>query len=316
MVIPVYNLEKYIETTISSVLNQTYKNIEIILVDDGSTDGSLKVCRELAEKHASIKVISQSNSGVSAARNTGIAASSGEFIGFCDGDDTIDPDMYEFLYNIIVEDNADIAISEVRFVMPDGSVKNIATGRHEVWENPEKFLVDFFSGEVRMSVDTKLFKREICEKIEFPVNYKTNEDKYYCFLAAVNAKRIAGKNEAKYTYYRRKGSSSITSFSRKYFDCIYLADKMLEATKEKYPELTEHAMCNKLATVLRIYKLMYTRHGLGKYKKEELEMTEYVRQFDRKIAKKHLAKKNYIRYKALSVSKGLFLFMTKFFDKY
>lgn len=316
IIVPVFNLDKYIEDTIKSLLNQTYKNIEIILVDDGSTDNSADICDKLADTHKNISVIHQKNQGVSAARNAGIAAATGELIGFCDGDDTIDADMYEFLYNLIEKDNADIALCEVRFILEDGKIRNIATGQYNVWHSPDEFLVDFFSGKVKMGVATKLFSKKICDKIKFPVGYKTNEDKYFTFLAALNAKNISSKNDAKYNYFRRAGSSSFTEFNNKYFDCIKLADKMLDTTIELYPDLKENAMCNKLATVLRIYKLMYQRNGLDKYKSEADKMIKYVKHFDNGIAKKHLVKKDFIRYSVLKRSTVLFKFMTKFFDRY
>ena len=135
IIVPVHNLEKYIETTVESLLNQTFSDIEIILVDDGSTDSSPMICDKLAEQHGCITAIHQENLGVSVARNTGVAAAKGKYIGFCDGDDTVEPDMYEFLYNLAVKDNADISLCEVRFILPDGSVKNIATGEYKVWDN-------------------------------------------------------------------------------------------------------------------------------------------------------------------------------------
>lgn len=316
IIVPVYNSEAYLKAAVESLLNQTYKNTEIILVDDGSTDNSPKICDEFEKSYTNVKTIHQKNLGVSSARNAGIKAASGEYIGFCDGDDTIDEDMYEFLYNLINTENADISLCEVRFVMADGSVKNIATGKRQVWDSPQKFLVDFFSGEVKMSVNTKLFRREICKDIEFPIDCKTNEDKYFCFLASLNAQKIVSKNDAKYTYYRRTGSSSITSFSAKYFDCIYLADKMIEKTQKYCPDLIDHAKCNKLATVLRIYKLMYMRGGLRKFSTDAKKMVDYVRAFDKKNAKRYLTQKNYIRYKTLCISKTAFMLMTKFFDKY
>lgn len=315
IIVPVYNLDKYIEATIESLLNQTYKNIEIILVDDGSTDNSPKICDRLAKENSCIKVIHQQRSGVSVARNKGVEVSTGDYIGFCDGDDLADSDMYEFMYNLAIKDDADISICELRFILEDGTKKNIATGKYKVWENTPDFLIDFFSGEVKMSVDTKLFKREVCEKIQFPIDAKTNEDKYYCFLAAINSNRISSKNEAKYTYCRRKGSSSVTEFSPKYYDCITLAQKMLSTTEELYPQLADRAKCNMLATVLRIYKLMYTRNGLSKYKDDAKKMIAYVKSFDSKVAKKYLSKKNYVRYRALKISNLLFLFMTQFFDR-
>lgn len=316
IVVPVYNLDKYVETTVNSLLAQTYKNNEIILVDDGSTDNSPEICDRLAKAHSNVKSLHISNSGVSAARNAGMAAAEGEYIGFCDADDTIDSDMYEFLYNLVQKDNADIALCEVRFILQDGTLRNIATGKYQVWHNTQDFLVDFFSGNVKMGVATKLFSKKICDKIKFPEGYRTNEDKYFTFLAALHAKNISSKNDAKYNYYRHSGSSSFTEFNSKYFDCIKLADKMLDTTKKLYPELAENAMCNRLATVLRIYKLMYQRNGLTKYKSETDSMLEYVRNFDIKIAKKHLGKNDFIRYTALKKSTVLFKLMTKLFDRY
>lgn len=316
VIVPIFNLEKYVEDTVNSLLAQTYKNIEIILVDDGSTDNSPEICDCLAEQNENIKIIHQNNLGVSAARNAGVSAASGELIGFCDGDDTVDNDMYEFLYNLIVKDNADIALCNLRVIMPDGSIRNLATDKYKVWDNRKDFLTDFFNGNVKVSVDTKLFKKEICEKIQFPVNYKTNEDKYYCFLASLHAKRISCNDVAKYTYYRRKGSSSFTKFNDKYFDCIKLADKMLDIIKDEYPQLIENAKGNRLAATLRIYKLMCTRNGLENYKSDAEAMINYIKQFDKKSAKKYLSKKDYIRYRVLCTDKKLFLLMTKLIDRY
>lgn len=315
IIVPVYNLDKYLEDTVNSLINQTYKNIEIILVDDGSTDTSPQLCDRLAGENECVSVIHQKHSGVSFARNAGVKAASGDYIGFCDGDDLADPDMYEFMYNLAIKDNADIAICELRFILEDGRKKDIATGKYKVWDDTQDFLIDFFSGEVKMSVDTKLFKREVCEKIEFDTNAKTNEDKYYCFLAAVNSKRISSKNEAKYTYCRRKGSSSVTDFNEKYYDCINLAKRMLDITEEKYPEITDYAKANMLTTVLRIYKLMYTRNGLKKYKNDAKKMIAYVKKFDGRLAKKYLSKNNYLRYMALKIGNPVFLLMTRLFDK-
>ncbi|WP_294908977.1 glycosyltransferase [uncultured Ruminococcus sp.] len=316
IIVPVYNIEKYLEKSIESLINQTYKNIEIILIDDGSTDNSPQICDSLAKKDSRIKVIHQPNKGVSAARNAGIQIADGDYIGFCDGDDTADEDMFEFLYNIAVSDNADIAMCDVRIVFENGEVRDTTTGEHKIWNDTESFLADFLKGSVNMATYTKLFRADICSDVRFPENRKTNEDKFYCFSAALNAEKFSIKSEPKYTYYRRAGSSSITEFSEKYFDCVYLADKISEITKETHPALSENADCNKLITVLRIYKLMYMRNGLDKFRSKADELVNYVKSFDRKIAKKYLSKKDLIRFFTLRTSKPLFFFMIKYFDKY
>lgn len=313
VIVPVYNLEKYLEHTLDMLLNQTYKNLEIILVDDGSSDKSPEICDRFAAQNNNIIVIHQKNSGVSAARNAGIAAATGEYIGFCDGDDYIDNDIYEFLYNIAVSDNADIAICGVRIIQPNGSVVNNTKGTHKVWENPEKFISEFFKGKISMSVYTKLFKSEICKQISFPVEYTFNEDKYYCFAAALHAKRISIMDIPKYTYYRHIGSATCIKFSEKFFDAIYISDKIIDIVKD-YPSLTESAHANKLTSVLRVYKLMYMRGGLKEFEKEADDIIKYVKSFDKKIAKKYLLRNNYIRYIVLKHCRPAFYIMTKYFD--
>lgn len=285
VIVPVYNIGQYLESSIKSLINQTYRNIEIILVDDGSVDNSPAICDLYAERDNRIKVIHQKNKGVSAARNAGMRVATGDYIGFCDGDDIPDVDMFEFLMNIAVKDNADISICEVRFEFEDGTVRNIATGKSKIWNNNESFLCDFFKGNVGMSTYTKLFKAKVCRGVEYPENCKTNEDKYFCFLAALNSNTFSSKSVAKYTYYRREGSSSITEFTEKYFDCIYLADKMLETVSKEHPSIYANAVCNRLSTTLRIYKLMYMRNGLKKFSSQGNELVKYVKSFDKATAK-------------------------------
>ncbi len=315
VIVPVYNIEKYIQTAVESLVNQTYKNIEIILVDDGSTDSSPQICDRLENLYPNVKTIHQDNRGVSAARNTGVNAASGEYIGFCDGDDIADRDMYQFLYELSVSDKADISMCELRFAFDDGSIRNIATGEHKIWNNCEEFLCDFFKGKINLGTYTKLFKAEICREIEYPEDRKINEDKYYCYLAALKSDKICMKSEAKYTYFRRESSSSITKFSEKYLDILYIADMILENTIKTHPAIEDNARCNKLSSVLRLYKLMYMRGGLESFKEQADELVKYVRHFDYKIAKKYLSKNDFIRFKTLRMSKKLFFFMIDHFDK-
>ena len=109
VIVPVYNSGIYLEDTVKSLLNQTYENIEIILVDDGSTDESPQICNRLAQEYSNILVVHQPNSGVSVARNNGMKHATGSLIAFCDGDDVVEEDMYEFLYKQMIEENSDIA---------------------------------------------------------------------------------------------------------------------------------------------------------------------------------------------------------------
>lgn len=315
IIVPVYNLENYIEKTVNQLSNQTYKNLEIILVDDGSTDNSFEICKKLSEKDSRIVAIHQQNSGVSTARNTGIKHASGEYIGFCDGDDAIENDIYEFLYNNLVADNADISICGVTMINPDMSVNNISTGKHIVWESFQDYVKALFKGTTTMNVYTKLYKAEICKTTDFPVNLKTNEDKFYCFTTALKAKRISLNDVSKYTYFRRAGSATVMEFTEKFFDSIKSSDLMIEICKNNCPELVNNAHANKMSTVLRTYKLMILRNGLKKFPKEAQDFRTYIKTFDKNIAKNYLSKKNYIRYRVAKTSETLFAFMSKHFEK-
>ena len=110
IIVPVYNVKNYLEKCLQSICGQTYKNLEIILIDDGSSDGSGELCNLFAQRDGRIKVIHQTNAGQSAARNRGLAVAQGELLGFVDSDDWIEPDMYEFLYHLLKENGADISI--------------------------------------------------------------------------------------------------------------------------------------------------------------------------------------------------------------
>ena len=110
IIVPIYNTKKYIDRVVNCLINQTYHNLEIILVDDGSTDGSSMLCDKYKKKDNRIKVIHQKNSGVSVARNVGLKHATGEYIGFVDSDDYISLNMYETLYNNLINTNSDISV--------------------------------------------------------------------------------------------------------------------------------------------------------------------------------------------------------------
>ena len=119
IIVPVYNVEKYLKKCVDSIVNQTYKNLEIILVDDGATDNSGKICDELVELDNRIKVYHKKNGGLSDARNYGVERATGDYIGFVDSDDYIDAEMYEKLYEAIKKENVDVAECNLKIVYPE-----------------------------------------------------------------------------------------------------------------------------------------------------------------------------------------------------
>ncbi len=206
IIIPVYNTEKYLTKCLDSVLGQTLKDIEVICVNDCSTDGSLTVLQEYAAKDSRVRIINfEENRGVSVARNVGINEAQGEYLGFIDSDDFIDLDFYEKLYNAALTERADCAKGNVFFFDEKQNISYLSSwynNNEKIRNNPELFMYGFTSAIYKLD-----FIKE--NKIYFPENIKYFEDPYFSIKATMTLKKIAIENEAKYFY--RKNEQSICS---------------------------------------------------------------------------------------------------------
>lgn len=208
IIIPIYNVAQYLPKCLDSILAQTYKNLEIILVDDGSKDNSGKICDEYAKKDTRIKVIHQKNGGVAAARNTGLAIANGEWIGFLDSDDWIEQDMFEYLLNLTCKYDADIAQCGI-FFEDNIYVKEIAYPEKEYFApyGIEKFT----NSDMRFivnSVCNKLYRADIIKNIKFDTNYPIGEDLLFNIEIMLKIKGIAFGVLRKYHYLYYKDSAS------------------------------------------------------------------------------------------------------------
>ena len=175
IIIPVYNVELYLEKCLDSIINQTYKNIEILLVDDGSKDNSGKMCDEYAKKDNRIKVIHKENGGLSSARNCGIKNSNGKYLTFVDSDDIIELDMIESLYHLMNKYDSEIVISNIKNVFDGIIKKEKETDEIRVLNNIEVLEEMLYGDAYYISACGKLFKKELFENVEFPLN-KVYED--------------------------------------------------------------------------------------------------------------------------------------------
>lgn len=172
IIVPVYNVERYLERCLDSILAQTYANLEIILIDDGSIDQSGKMCDAYAEKDTRIKVVHQRNQGVSAARNSGLKIAEGEFIGFVDPDDWIEHDMYEFLWYAIQSNNAEMAVCGYEDFGEDGHTLQSTNYESGIFDTEENFCFCLHND----SIWNKLFQREITKHICFDDRFSIGED--------------------------------------------------------------------------------------------------------------------------------------------
>lgn len=215
IIIPIYKVEEYLDECIISVVNQTHKNLEIILVDDGSPDNCPAMCDDWAKKDERIRVIHKLNGGLSDARNAGINIASGEYIAFVDSDDYIKPDMMEKLYTAICQENADIAACGI--LSCEGG-KETVWGCHNVVGISEQILKMLYNEtSYPVSAFNKLYLRSCWKELRFPVG-KTCEDAFTTYQLIHNSKRIAMIPEALYCYRIRPGSIMTSSFSLKKMD--------------------------------------------------------------------------------------------------
>lgn len=265
IIVPIFNLEKYLETAITSIREQTYKNIEIILVDDGSTDNSLKLCRILEEQDPRITVIHQANSGVSEARNTGLQAASGEYIGFFDADDYAIKDMYETLYINMKKYSADISCVDFLKTYDVEMVDNIKlSGGTIECVNDDAALKMFFQRKLDGNVWSKLFKRSVIEGAIFPKNEAIAEDKNFVLQTLFNCKSVVIDKTIKYVYIQRRQSATFRDYSERSLSSLRLNEVNLRLCEAKKPDLISYAYENYYYTLIANLEMMIASKALPK----------------------------------------------------
>ncbi len=244
VIIPAYNIEDYIERCLNSVCEQTYDNLEIIVVDDGSTDNTGKIVDAVAEMDSRIIPIHKENGGVSAARNIGLDRACGDYIGFVDGDDVIEKDMYEVLLNNAIKYGADISHCGYKMVFPDRVDYYYNTGQIRIQDNCQGVYDLVKADIVEPSLGTKLFKKEIMSGIRLDVEIKINEDLLFNYYLFKKAKKSIFEDLPKYHYVIRKNSASISKINmNKLEDPIRVVQKMMEfETGEVYGILEKRYM--------------------------------------------------------------------------
>ena len=247
VIVPVYNVENYLEDCLESIINQSYKNIEIILINDGSTDKSGNICDEYANKDNRIKVLHKENGGVSSARNDGMAMASGEYLTFVDSDDIIHPDYLSILYQDAIDYDADIvhcaathkSFGDKPYTFP--ALGEPETEIHNGRRMVELALVDHKStyGSVR-----KLYKKSILEDVEFVEGQSSHEDSLFVFKLALKRPVFCIDNRCLYMIIKHSDSLSKRSISeKKIYDMRYTTNYKIKETLSRYPDL-EHLAKN------------------------------------------------------------------------
>lgn len=239
VIIPIYKVEAYLDECIASVIAQTYSNLEIILVDDGSPDNCPQICDEWAAKDIRIRVIHKENGGLSDARNAGIDRSTGDYIAFVDSDDWIKPRMYESMLAALKRENADICACNILSCFPEHQT---AWGcREYTTGSSEEILSQLYRNTAYpVSAWNKLYRRELWNDLRFPKG-KICEDAFTTYLLVDKASKIVQIPEALYCYRIRENSIMTSAFSHKRMDEEEAWRRNYEFVQDKYPQLKKAA---------------------------------------------------------------------------
>lgn len=236
IIVPIYNVAAYLPKCIDSILNQSFKNFELILVNDGSTDGCEVICDRYAELDARIIVIHKANGGVSSARNAGLDTATGNYIGFVDPDDYIDADMYSTLFNLCEDRDADIAVCKFAREI-NGEIHYNEEEKQIIELDNEHGMDELFKGVLyRFSLCNKLFKVHCFEGIQFPEG-RIHEDLSTTYLLFSKASKIVYLNFQGYIYVRREESILTSHYNERRLEAFIGWREIINFIKIKHPKL-------------------------------------------------------------------------------
>lgn len=236
VIVPVYNVEKYLKKCIDSIINQTYPNLEIILVDDGATDNSGAICDMYAARDDRIVVLHKENGGLSDARNAALDIAKGEYITLVDSDDSVTTDYVEYMHMLLIQNEADISACELKKVYADTDELDVCQENAEQFSGVDALEHLLYQKKVAPCAVCKLYKREIFEEIRYPkgIHY---EDLATIYKVLHKCEKVVLGKEQKYYYYQRFNSIMNDSFNPKKMDRIRVANELKLYVDKYYPQL-------------------------------------------------------------------------------
>lgn len=250
VIVPVYKVKTYLDRCVQSIVNQTYPNLEILLVDDGSPDNCGCLCDAWAARDSRIKVIHKENGGLSDARNAGMAIATGEYMGFVDSDDYIAPKMYQLLYERMTADGSDIAACGVEMVFEAGSAPRMLTKSGScVLSQEEAMRAIITESWLKQPVWYKLYKTVLIRDIPFPVG-KYHEDVFWSYQAVARAEKVSVFDTPCYFYVQRGGSIMAETYSLRRLDAIEAKQQRLKYLEAKFPTLADRGRTDLLFTCM------------------------------------------------------------------
>lgn len=310
IIVPVYNVENYLENCIESILNQTLQDIELILVNDGSTDGCRKICDEYAKKDNRITVIHKDYGGVSSARNAGLDISKGKYIGFVDSDDYVDLEMYDKLYKLCESNNSDIAVCKLGRVI-NGKLINNEENLFIKDLNNNEAIEELFKGILyRFSLCNKLFKKSCFKEISFPEG-RIHEDLSTTYKLFANADKVTYTNYIGYFYVKRNNSILTKTYNEKRIEAFIGWNEIIEFMDKNYPNLmNQTVLCFGYMVVDHIYYILSQLDDNSNKKKLLKKIRDTIKpNYKRIIFNKETSLKNKLLVQMLNINIDMLIFI-------
>lgn len=284
VIIPVYKTEQYLVRCVESVMRQTYANLEIILVDDGSPDGCPKICDEYASKDSRIKVIHKENGGLSDARNCGLDVATGDLIGFVDSDDFIKPEMFEVLCKSLYENSADISVCGIIKRFEDGSEKPENAFTENVCLRGDKALEILLEDDkIPSYFCNKLFKSDLFDGLRFPVGV-IYEDLAFSFYVFHRTKKVVCVKDNLYYYCLRKDSTCAVTGAKQIYGLFNAFSKRYEFARSVKVEREISDVCLAKACVFAVQGITGILSGEKECDKYMTDIRAFLKKYRREIA--------------------------------
>lgn len=252
IVVPVFNVEKYLEECLDSICKQTYSNIQIILVNDGSTDSSPEICEKYSELDKRISVLHKKNGGLSDARNYGIKFAKGQYLIFVDSDDIISRDMVSYLYQLIKSSNSEVGICDPVHWFPDKEIKFGEETMRKVFSSEDAIVEMLYQKSFLVSAWGKIYKKDLFNQIGFPFGMLF-EDSAIMYRLFDSTRNIVYGNAKLYGYRHRENSITTKEFSKRDYDIITICNEISQYFSNRSEELKKASTSYQTAGALRVY---------------------------------------------------------------
>lgn len=276
VIVPVYNVEKYLARCVDSIVNQTYKNLEIILVDDGSPDLCPQMCDDYAEKDSRIKVVHKKNGGLSDARNAGMAVATGKYISFIDSDDYVSDDFFECLLDVMNKENSDIAECSVVKLYEDNRFDEFSDDLSvKTYDTQDAMSALIAENPFYQHVWNKLYKTELVKDIPYAVG-KLNEDEFWTYQVFGRANKVARLNKTMYYYFQRSSSIMGVGYNIRRLDALEGKANRQKYIENNFPELSTQAKIDLYGSCMFAYQSVL-KFMSGADKKKALELIRKYR---------------------------------------